>query len=47
VIKRQFSGFYSTNLPGLLPKLGVRLLIPTGIAADICSSLRPTPIARL
>ena len=36
VIKPQFSGFYSTNLPVLLPKLGVSRLILTGIATDIC-----------
>ena len=36
VIKPQFSGFYSTNLPVLLPKLGVSRLVMTGIAADIC-----------
>lgn len=36
VIKPQFSGFYATNLPVLLPKLGVRRLILTGIATDIC-----------
>jgi nicotinamidase-related amidase len=36
VIKPQFSGFYSTNLPVLLPKLGVDRLILTGISADIC-----------
>lgn len=36
VIKPQFSGFYATNLPVLLPKLGVDRLILTGIAADIC-----------
>jgi nicotinamidase-related amidase len=36
VIKPQFSGFYSTNLPVLLPRLGVSRLILTGIAADIC-----------
>jgi nicotinamidase-related amidase len=36
IIKPQFSGFYSTNLPVLLPKLGVSRLIVTGIAADIC-----------
>jgi nicotinamidase-related amidase len=36
VIKPQFSGFYATNLQVLLPKLGVRRLILTGIAADIC-----------
>jgi nicotinamidase-related amidase len=36
VIKPQFSGFYSTNLPVLLPKLGVSRVVLTGIAADIC-----------
>jgi nicotinamidase-related amidase len=36
VIKPQFSGFYATNLPVLLPKLGVNRLILTGLAADIC-----------
>jgi len=36
VIKPQFSGFYATNLPVLLPSLGVSRLIITGIAADIC-----------
>ncbi len=36
VIKPQFSGFYSTNLPVLLPRLSVSRLILTGIAADIC-----------
>lgn len=36
IIKPQFSGFYATNLPVLLPKLGVRRLILTGVAADIC-----------
>jgi nicotinamidase-related amidase len=36
VIKPQFSGFYSTNLPALLPRLGVRRLILTGLSADIC-----------
>ena len=36
IIKPQYSGFYSTNLGVLLPKLGVRRLILTGIAADIC-----------
>ena len=36
VIKPQFSGFYSTNLPVLLPKLGASRLILTGLAADIC-----------
>jgi len=36
VIKPQFSGFYSTNLPVLLPKLGASRLILTGAATDIC-----------
>lgn len=36
VIKPQFSGFYATNLPVLLPKLGVTRLILTGISTDIC-----------
>lgn len=36
IIKPQFSGFYATNLPVLLPKLGVSRLIVTGIATDIC-----------
>lgn len=36
VIKPQLSGFYATNLPLLLPKLGVSRLILTGIAADMC-----------
>jgi nicotinamidase-related amidase len=36
VIKPQFSGFYSTNLPALLPRLGASRLILTGVAADIC-----------
>ena len=36
VIKPQVSAFYATNLPVLLPKLGVSRLVVTGIAADIC-----------
>lgn len=36
IIKPQFSGFYATNLPVLLPKLGVSRLILTGIATEIC-----------
>ena len=36
LIKPQFSGFYATSLPALLPRLGVSRLILTGIAADIC-----------
>jgi nicotinamidase-related amidase len=36
VLKPQFSGFYATNLPVLLPKLGVTRLVLSGIATDIC-----------
>lgn len=36
IVKPQFSGFYATNLPVLLPQLSVSRLIITGIAADIC-----------
>ncbi|MDR6144407.1 nicotinamidase-related amidase [Sphingomonas sp. SORGH_AS870] len=36
VVKPQFSGFYATNLPVLLPQLGVTRVILTGVAADIC-----------
>lgn len=36
VIKPQFSGFYATNLPVLLPRLGVSRLVLTGFAVDIC-----------
>jgi nicotinamidase-related amidase len=36
VIKPMHSGFYATNLPVLLPKLGVDRIILTGVAADIC-----------
>jgi nicotinamidase-related amidase len=36
VIKPQVSGFYATNLPVLLPHLGVSRLVLTGVAADIC-----------
>jgi nicotinamidase-related amidase len=36
VLKPQFSGFYATSLPVLLPKLGLSRLILTGIATDIC-----------
>jgi nicotinamidase-related amidase len=36
IIKPQFSGFYSTNLPVVLPQLGVSRVILTGVAADIC-----------
>src|SRR5581483_4021207 len=36
VLKPQVSGFYATNLPVLLPKLRVRRIVLTGVAADIC-----------
>ena len=36
IIKPQVSGFYATNLPVLLPRLGVRRLILVGVAAAIC-----------
>ena len=36
VMKPQFSGFYNTNLPAILPRVGVSRLVLTGIAADIC-----------
>ena len=36
ILKPQFSGFYATNLPVLLPKLGVSRLILTGVATEIC-----------
>jgi nicotinamidase-related amidase len=36
VIKPQLSGFYATNLPLLLPKLGVSRLVIAGLATDIC-----------
>lgn len=36
IIKPHFSGFYATNLPVLLPKLGVSRLILTGVATEIC-----------
>jgi nicotinamidase-related amidase len=36
VIKPQFSGFYATNLPVLLPRLRVSRIVLTGIAGDIC-----------
>lgn len=35
IIKPQFSGFYATNLPLLLPILCANRLIVTGIATDI------------
>jgi nicotinamidase-related amidase len=36
VLKPRHSGFYCTGLDVLLARLGVRALIVTGIAADIC-----------
>ena len=36
IIKPQLSAFYATNLPVLLPKLGVRRLILTGMATEMC-----------
>ena len=36
ILKPQVSGFYATNLPVLLPRLGANRLILTGVAADIC-----------
>lgn len=36
IIKPQFSAFYATNLPLLLPKLGASRLVVTGVATDIC-----------
>ncbi len=42
IVKPQFSGFYATNLPVLLPQLGVSRVILTGVAADICVLLRHT-----
>ena len=36
VIKPHLSGFYATNLPVLLPKLGANRLVLTGVATDIC-----------
>ena len=36
VIKPQISGFYSTNLPVLLPQLGADRLVLVGFATDIC-----------
>lgn len=36
LFKPQFSAFYATNLPALLPRLGVNRVVVTGFAADIC-----------
>jgi nicotinamidase-related amidase len=36
VIRPQVSGFYATNLPVLLLKLGASRLVLSGVAADIC-----------
>jgi nicotinamidase-related amidase len=35
IIKPQFCGFYATNLPVLLPKLGIDRLILAGVATDV------------
>ena len=34
IIKPRYAGFYATNLQILLPKLGVRRLVSTGIPTD-------------
>ena len=36
IIKPSYSAFYATNLPVLLPKLGISRLIVTGTAAEMC-----------
>jgi nicotinamidase-related amidase len=36
ILKPQLSGFYATNLPVLLPKLGVSRLVLAGVATDMC-----------
>ncbi len=36
VVKPHLSGFYATNLPVLLPRLGVDRLVLAGVATDIC-----------
>ena len=36
IVKPSFSAFYATNLPAILPRLGVGQLVLTGVAADIC-----------
>lgn len=36
LFKPRLSAFYATNLPVLLPALGVSRLVLTGVAADIC-----------
>jgi nicotinamidase-related amidase len=36
IIKPQMSGFYSTNLQVMLPRLGISRLVLAGLQADIC-----------
>lgn len=36
IVKPQVSAFYATNLPAILPRLGVSRLVLVGVAADIC-----------
>lgn len=49
VIKPQFSGFYATNLPVLLPTLGVNRLVITGHRRRYLRAIhrRRRPYARL
>lgn len=36
ILKPQHSGFYGTSLPVLLPNVGARRLVLTGLAAEFC-----------
>lgn len=36
IVMPQVSAFYATNLPAILPRLGVGRLVLVGVAADIC-----------
>lgn len=36
IVKPQHSGFYGTSLPVLLPNVGARKLVLTGLAAEFC-----------
>lgn len=36
IVKPQHSGFYGTTLPVLLPNVGARRLVLTGLAAEFC-----------
>lgn len=36
IVKPQHSGFYGTSLPVLLPNVGARRLVLTGLAAEFC-----------